>query len=132
MASRNLEDLHPKLKPLCVQFLAACKSAGLDILLTCTYRSGDEQNALYAQGRTKPGKIVTRARAGQSAHNFVLAGKPASKAFDIVPLVDGKPCWDAKHPAWAQAGKIGMDLGLLWYGRPGAPFKEFPHFQLRE
>ena len=38
-----------------------------------TYRSFDEQNHLYAQGRTKPGKIVTYAKGGQSYHNFGLA-----------------------------------------------------------
>ncbi len=132
MASRNPEHLHPNLQPIFTRFMAACAQAGLNILVTCTWRSNEEQNELYAQGRTKPGKIVTRARAGQSAHNYTVGGKPASKAFDIVPLVNGKPCWDAKNEAWAKAGKIGMDLGLLWYGRPGAPFKEFPHFQLKE
>ena len=43
----------------------------------------------------------------------------------------GKPVWDDRHPAWQQAGQIGMELGLNWYGRPGAPFREFPHFELK-
>jgi peptidoglycan L-alanyl-D-glutamate endopeptidase CwlK len=132
MSSRSLSDLHPKLRPVAEQFLARCKAAGLDILLTCTYRSAAEQNELYAQGRTKPGQIVTRARGGQSAHNFELDGKPAAKAFDIVPLVLGKPVWDNQHPDWQKAGEIGMALGLNWYGAPNAPFREFPHFQLKE
>ena len=29
-------------------------------------------------------------------------------------------------------GKIGMALGLNWYGRPDAPFREFPHFELKK
>lgn len=132
MPSRSLDDLHPKLKPLAELFLARCKVDGLDILVTCTYRSAAEQNELYAQGRTQPGQIVTRARGGQSAHNFELDGKPAAKAFDIVPLVLGKPVWDNQHLAWQKAGAIGTRLGLNWYGRPGAPFRESPHFQLKE
>lgn len=131
MASRKIEDLHPDLQPLAREFLRRCESEGVDILITCTWRSGEEQDSLYAQGRTKPGKIVTRAKAGQSAHNFMLDGKPAAKAFDIVPLVNGKAIWDGKHPHWAIAGRIGMELGLSWYGAPGAKFPEMPHFQLR-
>jgi peptidoglycan L-alanyl-D-glutamate endopeptidase CwlK len=130
MPSRRLDDLHPKLKPLAELFMARCQENGLDILITCTHRSSAEQNELYAQGRTKPGKIVTRARGGQSAHNFELDGKPAARAFDIVPLYMGKPIWRETHPDWQKAGEIGMALGLNWYGRPGAPFREFPHFEL--
>lgn len=130
MASRNIEDLHPDLKPLARAFIARCQAAGLDILITCTWRSGAEQDALYAQGRSKPGARVTNARAGQSAHNFTIQGRPAARAFDIVPMVGGKAMWDASHPHWKIAGDIGMALGLNWYGRPGAPFKEFPHFEL--
>lgn len=132
MPSRKIEDLHPDLQPICRQFMQNCKAAGLDILITCTYRSASEQEQLYAQGRNgKPGPRVTYARAGQSAHNFMHQGQPAALAFDIVPLVDGKPMWRATDPAWQQAGQIGMALGLNWYGHPKAVFREFPHFELR-
>src|SRR5574343_1544593 len=60
--------------------------------LTCVYRSNEEQDALYAQGRTTKGKIVTNAKAGQSKHNF----KP-SKAFDIGFITLQKTLsWDNK------------------------------------
>lgn len=131
MPSRRIEDLHPDLQPICREFMRRCESVGLDILITCTYRSNEEQDQLYAQGRnSKPGPRVTNAKGGQSEHNFTIKGKPAARAFDIVPLVNGKPVWDDKHPAWQQAGRIGMALGLNWYGRPTAPFREFPHFGL--
>lgn len=83
-----------------------------------------EQSALYAQGRTTKCAIVTRAKAGQSKHNFILNGKPAAKAFDFVPLVGGKAMWNAAHPHWKIAGEIGMNLRLNWYGAPRAPFRE--------
>lgn len=131
MPSRRIEDLHPDLQPLCRTFLQHCQAAGLDILITCTWRSAAEQDQLYAQGRHgQPGPIVTYARGGQSAHNFTIKGLPAARAFDIVPLVAGKPMWDCKHPAWQQAGRIGTELGLNWYGKPTARFREFPHFEL--
>ena len=131
MPSRKIDDLHPDLQLIAREFMRRCKEAGLDILITCTYRSNYEQDELYKQGRTTKGAIVTRAKAGQSAHNFVIDGKPASKAFDIVPMVNGACQWDSKHPHWQIAGRIGMELGLNWFGREGAPFKEFPHFQMR-
>lgn len=131
MASRKIEDLHPELQPKARAFLAKALMQGIDVLVTCTWRSNAEQDELYAQGRTKPGSKVTNAKAGQSKHNFTLDGKPASKAFDVVPMVAGKPMWDAKHPHWAQLGKIGEDLGLEWAGK-WVSFKEFPHFQLKE
>lgn len=45
----------------------------MPILVLHGYRSIEEQNALYAQGRTAPGKRVTNAKGGQSAHNFGMA-----------------------------------------------------------
>jgi hypothetical protein len=49
-------------------------------LIYCGRRTMEEQAALYAKGRTKqPGKIVTKAKPGQSYHNYGLA-------FDWVPL----------------------------------------------
>lgn len=126
----KLEDLHPDLLPLCEEFLAEADRQGVDMIVTCTYRSNLKQDQLYAQGRTQPGPRVTNARAGQSAHNFVMKGKPAAKAFDVVPVVGGKAMWSAAHPAWQTLGKIGVDLGLNWYGSPGSKFTEYPHFQL--
>lgn len=131
MPSRRIEDLHPDLQPICREFIERALRARVNPLITCTWRSNEEQEELYAQGRTAPGRIVTRARAGQSAHNFTINGRPAAKAFDVVPIVLGKAMWDPRHPAWQVLGEIGMELRLNWYGRPGAPFKEFPHFELR-
>ncbi|WP_374420981.1 M15 family metallopeptidase [Chromobacterium sp.] len=130
MASRAISDLHPQLQPLAEAFVRRCRDAGVEALITCTWRSGAEQDALYAQGRSRPGPKVTNARAGQSAHNAMRHGSPAALAFDVVPLIGGKPVWDAHHPHWQLMGEIGAALGLNWYGRADAPFREFPHFEL--
>jgi peptidoglycan L-alanyl-D-glutamate endopeptidase CwlK len=139
MASRRIEDLHPALQPLATEFVARCAARQVDVLIVCTYRDGAEQDALYAQGRTKPGAKVTNARAGQSAHNHTINGKPAARAFDAVPLLHGKPIWEDPRDAdndwsndfgWKVMGAVAAELGLVWYGAPGSAFREAPHFQL--
>jgi peptidoglycan L-alanyl-D-glutamate endopeptidase CwlK len=126
--SRSLNDLHPAIQPMAAEFLNKCKAAGIDLLITCTWRSGAEQDALYAQGRTTPGSIVTRAKAGQSRHNHTLSGRPASLALDVVPLRLGKPVWAASDAIWQDVGRIGKACGLEWAGE-WTRMREFPHFQ---
>lgn len=141
MASRSLSDLHPVMQTKAAVFVAKAKDRGVDVLIYCTFRSGTEQDALYAMGRTtksnvgvtplrRLGKIVTNARAGQSAHNFTINGKPAAKAWDCVPLDHGSPAWSESHPSWKILGEIAAEMGLNWYGRKGAPFHELCHFQM--
>lgn len=138
MASRKLTDLHPDLQPLAIEFLRRCKEQGIDVLVTCTYRSHEEQNGLYAQGRTIPGSIVTRAKGGQSLHNFTIDDKPASQAFDIVPLVNGKPIWNANDPIWKKVGDVYYAMPfdgkykLNWLGKSNTVFPDYPHFELQE
>jgi len=127
--SRSLNALHPDIRPLAEEFERECKSNGVDFIFTCTHRTYEEQDELFAQGRTKPGKIVTNAKAGESKHNFYLDGIPASKAFDVVPMRNGKPVWDAEDPVWQTIGEIGEACGLKWAGR-WKKFKEYPHFEI--
>lgn len=133
MASRKISDLHPTLQFLATRLVTECAAEGIDLLITCTYRSGAEQDELYKQGRTTPGSKVTNAKAGQSLHNFTLNGKPASKAFDVVPMRAGKCVWGTKGAdleLWQTVGYLGKSLGLEWAG-DWVKFKEFPHFQLK-
>lgn len=122
--SRNISDLLPQVQPLANAFIEKCKAEGIELLITSTYRDKESQAALFAQGRTTPGKIVTNARAGQSFHNYRVA-------FDVVPLRNGKPVWDTNNEnavLWKRIGAIGVECGLEWAGN-WRTFKEFPHFQ---
>jgi len=119
--SRKIEDLLPPVQQRVKAMIDACKAEGIDLLITSTYRDNASQNALYAQGRTAPGKVVTNARAGQSFHNYRCA-------VDVVPLRNGKPVWDSKDAIWQRIGSIGKAAGLEWAG-DWKRFKEFPHFQ---
>lgn len=127
MASRDLKELHPLALAKFQEFLDLAKHQGLDVLVTSTYRSIDEQNLLYEQGRSSPGKIVTNARGGESFHNFRVA-------IDIVPLRSGKPLWDVYDsnakllPEWKLLGDIAESLEIEWAGN-WRRFREYAHFQ---
>jgi peptidoglycan LD-endopeptidase CwlK len=126
MSSRSLDDLDPIVATKCRVHIAACAAEDIDILITCTYRTAAEQDALYAQGRTAPGHIITNAKGGQSMHQYRVA-------YDLVLMQNGKPVWDTSGDngkLWERIGELGEAQGLEWAGR-WTSFKEMPHFQFR-
>lgn len=126
MASRKLEDLHPDIQPLAAALIKAGKKEGIDILIYCTYRSSQEQAELYAQGRTEPGPKVTWTLS--SKHNEVDdVGRPASKAFDCVPIVKGNAVWN-DYDLWEKIGFLGKSFGLRWGG--DWKYRDCPHFEI--
>ena len=118
--SRDIGDLHPQVAGKCREFIQRCKDAGIDVIITSTYRDNESQNALYAQGRTKPGARVTNAKGGQSFHNYRVA-------FDFVPIVNGKADW-RNASAFIKCGEIAEKCGLEWAGR-WKSFRELAHCQ---
>jgi len=114
-----IEKLHPKIRPMAIDFIAKAKTQGIDIKITAGLRTFDEQEKLYNQGRTTPGSIVTKAKPGQSFHNYGLA-------IDVVPIVNGKAVWD-NETLWQKLGVIGESAGFEWGGR--WKFVDKPHFQ---
>lgn len=119
--SRDIGELLPPVQVRVQRFIDLCHEHGIDLLITSTYRDNESQDALYAQGRTKPGKIVTKAKGGQSWHNYRCA-------VDVVPLLNGKPNWNTKDPVWQKIGQLGKEAGLEWAG-DWTKFKEMAHFQ---
>ncbi len=95
-------------------------------------RTYAEQNDIFAQGRTRPGKIVTNARAGQSNHNFGIAwdvGIFTAEGKYIDDLVDAKKMTSKSVDAeYKKLGALGKTLGLFWGGDWSKP--DFPHFQM--
>lgn len=108
---------------------------GIRLRFAYTLRTIKEQNDLYAQGRTKTGKIVTNAKGGQSVHNYGLA-------FDIVLLYDKDgngtfetASWDLntdfdkdKIADWMEVTNYFKSCGWEW-GGDWKSFKDYPHFQ---
>ena len=92
-------------------------------------RTFAEQDALYAQGRTKLGKKVTNAKGGQSIHNYGLA-------VDIVLILDDKTAsWDEKsdfdrdqQSDWIEVVTEFKRAGFSW-GGDWRTFKDMPHFE---
>lgn len=79
-------------------------------------RTIDEQNALYAQGRTKPGQIITNAKGGSSYHNYGLA-------IDFCILYNGKISWDTNFDEdkdgvkdWQEVVGMFKNNGYTWGG----------------
>ncbi len=118
------------------RFMAAISQAGLSAGMIAKIISGtrtyDEQDEIYAQGRTMPGKIVTHARAGESNHNFGIAwdvGIFDSNGRYIDDLVDeGLMTQGAVDAEYKKVGAFGKGLGLFWGGDWGDP--DYPHFQM--
>ena len=115
--SRDPDQLSAETEARFYQFKNLMKAMGIDFILTCTRRTQEEQDALYAQGRSTPGRIVTWTR--NSRH---ISGE----AFDIAILKNGKITWAIED--YAEAGKVGELCGLVWGGRWKKP--DAAHFQL--
>lgn len=133
MSSRDLNDLRQDVKQMALAHIDCCHREAVDLLIYCTLRSNAEQADLYAQGRTKAGRIVTNARPGQSAHNPQKDGKAIG--YDCVPLRHGKAVWgaSAKEDAvlWAIVVRCGETVGLEASARWQGKMKEQAHFQLK-
>lgn len=114
--------LDDKLKLKATKFINRVESQlNVKLRVTDGYRTFSEQNALYAQGRTTPGKIVTYAKGGQSLHNF-------GKAIDVVEMVGGtKPIWRKFSNSIID---IALSLGLKWGGHWNRP--DYPHFYIKQ
>lgn len=118
-SEKNLATLEPTTAKLAREHLRRLHAEGLNFKITSGTRTFAEQAKIYAQGRTAPGKIVTRAKPGSSWHNFGVA-------YDITLFSGKNPVWES--PKYTRAGEIGEELGLRWGGR----FKSLvdrPHFE---
>ena len=119
----RLKKVHPALAARVSAMAAALLARGIRIEVVQGLRTFAEQDALYAQGRTRPGKRVTNARGGQSNHNYGLAA-------DVCPFVAGQPDWNVDGSVWRAIGGEGERAGLEWGGR-WKTLDDLPHFQLR-
>ncbi|MES1242079.1 MAG: M15 family metallopeptidase [Acidobacteriota bacterium] len=156
MASRRLEDLVPEAQAMAKEHILRCADAGFELLIYCTLRDAHEQARLFRQSRTKEqvqkkmdqltsrgfpalakilkevgpqksGPKVTNAGPGESFHQY-------NRAYDCVPVVQGKPIWSPNGEGaalWEKVGKLGKKCGLEWAG-DWTTFREFPHFQLTD
>lgn len=128
---RDIKQLHPNLQGKIINLQNLCQENGISIGIGECLRTVKEQDALYAQGRTKPGAKVTNAKGStySSMHQWGVA-------FDFYLLMDvdgdGKVSDDAFNNAtklFNKVGKLGQSIGLEWGGSWKNPV-DMPHFQL--
>ncbi len=119
-ACRDITKLTPEAQKACNLFLEKCKQAGLNVLITETYRSQARQNYLYTQGRTRGGKVVTW------THN---SRHTSRRAWDICKNVKGQEYSDPSF--FRKCGEIAAELGITWGGIwKSSP--DTPHFEIAE
>ena len=119
--SKAYESLEPGFKEQIGELCTKLGTMGIVCAVTSGRRTIAEQDKLYAQGRTAQGPIVTKAKGGESPHNFGLGA-------DLCPTKEGKLWWDAPDDVWNAMHMVGEQLGL----RAGYDFKSIkdaPHFE---
>ena len=128
---QNISDVHPRLQKKVAQLIELCKKNGITIGITECFRTVQEQNALYAQGRTTPGHIVTNA-SGTSYRSMHQWGVAFDFCLRMDVDKDGSISDDAFNDStglFEKVGALGKTLGLEW-GGDWTSIKDRPHFQL--
>lgn len=131
---KRINSLHPSVQEEMKLIINLCNQnlkGKAQIRITQGLRTIDEQNQLYAIGRTLPGKKVTNAKGGQSVHNYGFA-------VDICLIINNKEAswnttkdWDNDQVAdWYECVKIFASFGWEWGGN-WKKFKDLPHFDKR-
>lgn len=130
MASRKIEDCDPILIKAWQRVEIAWDARHPDLpkpFLTCTFRSNDEQNQLFNQGRINKKLKVTNAKAGQSPHNY-----QPSLAFDVAFITLSKSLdWSPNLFKLLADLLKEIDERIEWGGE-WSKFKDLPHFQVRD
>src|ERR1051325_10733103 len=105
-SEKRLEKIHPELSKRIRDLIEAFAQRGTQVEVVQGLRTFAEQDALFAQGRTKPGPVVTNARGGQSNHNYGLA-------VALCLFVNGKPDFTA-NSTFVAIGSEAVKRGLEW------------------
>ena len=118
--SADVALLHPVFRAAVIDVHNRLTAEGIPFKVFEAFRYPERQADLYAQGRTKPGAIVTKARPWTSYHQYGLA-------VDFVLYENGKWSWEtagAKRKWWQRMQDLGREMGLE------ALSFELPHLQL--
>ncbi len=126
----DTSKLYPALLLKLEKLVEACLARGVAYYAISGFRSWPEQDALYAQGRDKAGKVidkskvVTNAKGGQSNHNYTCATDFCADAD--MKRAGLQPDWNkASYKVLAEeAEKLGLEAGYFW------KFTDCPHIQL--
>ena len=119
VTDQRIGTLNPKVQGPATDFINQVQEElGINLRISQATRTIDEQDALYNQGRTEPGNIVTNAKGGESYHNYGLA-------IDVVEIRNRVAIYDTN---WEAISEIGKRNGFEWGGDWTNP--DLPHFQM--
>ena len=121
----RLRGCHPALKTRVAALVDALARQGLDLVLTQGVRSVAQQQALYAQGRSKPGKIVTNCDGVRAASNHQPKADGYGYAVDVAWRTNGQITWEGP---WDTFGRLAETQGLTW-GGAWTRFPDRPHIE---
>jgi len=123
-SNRNMASgTHKVVRESALEIIRRAYKEGIYVQISEGHRPNGRQNDLYAQGRTKPGNIVTNARGGQSWHNYGVAVD-----FFLTSNDGSKALWTVNNK-WRRAAAIGKSLGFEW-GGDWTGFVDYPHLQM--
>lgn len=108
--NRELHSLAPFLQKILIPFLDELHERGLNAYVFEAARSNERQAWLYEQGRTRPGKIITHARAGESFHNYGLAVDLCFKDANGVWRWSKDDPWDKVHACALEHGLVPLEF----------------------
>lgn len=123
---RLLADVHPTLSQAVRRIVAELDRRGHTAIVTQGARTTEQQQALHAQGRTRPGKIVTNVDGvrRKSLHQRQRTGY--AHAVDLAWIVDARVTWEGP---WGLLGELARAEGLIW-GGDWTHFRDQPHLEL--
>lgn len=119
----KVQGLHPKVSDLFYNFITDAENElGIIIRVVQGFRTFEEQQAIYDQGRTKPGKIVTWSPPGSSYHNYGLAADECPFILNSTTKLN----WDYD---FSLLKPIAAKYGITWGGDFPKGKKDLDHFE---
>lgn len=113
------EGAHPDILEFEKRFITRLRKQGVPLFAVCLNRSASQQNSAFRRGYSK-------ARAGQSAHNYGMA----------VDIIHGVKAYDLHRDAWRILSHIGKEVavqaGIGIVSGADWKFWDPAHWELRE
>ena len=129
ISEKRLMYLHPNLQKFFIKLL---KISPYDFSISQGVRTAEEQNKLYQQGRTTPGKLVTNCDGYKIKSNHQIKSDGLGHAGDIAVLINNKITWEEKYyKEVARVGRVLMQKYNIEWGGDWKKFKDLPHFEYK-
>jgi peptidoglycan LD-endopeptidase CwlK len=130
--------LHPAVRDEVARIIGAIEATwplAMAVRVVQGLRTIKEQDALYAQGRTKPGNKVTNAKGGSSYHNYGLAvdfallyDKDGNGSYETLSWDIKKDANNNKKADWMEVVNFFKSAGWKWGGEWHS-LKDYPHLE---